>query len=236
MAGAAFSRALTGRSMVASVALHGMVALWIPALIWLPSDSSAPVETISFVRVAHIQIAPQRQPKPAPKPVAPRESVKIAIAAPIRVELARTTSRRKATPLPDTSFKDSSAPAVADVPKPGTGNVTAEAAPPQPTAPPVTRAVASVAGRDTGGNMPFGAEQPDPVLDPNVLRQLAGLGVHVTILVTVGDDGRTKTVAFETPVDGQIESHIQALLADASWDPAVCGGGIACEGRATIKL
>jgi hypothetical protein len=32
------------------------------------------------------------------------------------------------------------------------------------------------------------------------------------------------------------KSRIQSLLADASWDPAVCGGGIACEGTATIRL
>ncbi|MGA8533553.1 MAG: hypothetical protein WB615_05550, partial [Candidatus Tumulicola sp.] len=103
-------------------------------------------------------------------------------------------------------------------------------------APPVARAVSSTLGRDKGGYLPFGAEQPDPVLDPGILKQLGSLGVHVTLLVTVGDDGRTKDVIFQPDVDPRLESRIESLLADASWDPAVCGGGISCEGRATIKL
>jgi hypothetical protein len=84
--------------------------------------------------------------------------------------------------------------------------------------------------------MPFGAEQPVPVLDPVVLKQLTALGVHLTLTVTVGDDGKTKTVAFDPSIDDPMKSRIQGLLADASWDPAVCGGGVACEGTATIRL
>ncbi len=86
------------------------------------------------------------------------------------------------------------------------------------------------------GYLPFGAEQPDPVLDPNIVRQLSALGVHVTLVVTVGDDGRTESVAFQPPLDPSLEGRIRSLLADANWDPAVCGGGVACEGHATIKL
>ena len=54
--------------------------------------------------------------------------------------------------------------------------------------------------------------------------------------MTVGEDGRTEEVAFDPPIDPQTESRIRSLLADANWDPAVCGGGVACEAHATIKL
>lgn len=76
-----------------------------------------------------------------------------------------------------------------------------------------------------------------PVLDPHVRAQLtARFNVRVTLIVTVGDDGRTKRVEFHPPLDPQTEAQIRRLLADANWDPAVCGGGIACQGIATIKL
>ncbi|MGB9650580.1 MAG: hypothetical protein WCB01_02135, partial [Candidatus Cybelea sp.] len=84
--------------------------------------------------------------------------------------------------------------------------------------------------------LPFGAQQPDPVLDPDVRKQLDALGAHVTLIVTVGEDGRTENVSFRPPVDPQLETRIRSLLADASWDPAVCGGGVSCEAQATIKL
>ena len=62
------------------------------------------------------------------------------------------------------------------------------------------RAVASTVGHDKGGYLPFGAEQPDPVLDPGVRKELASLGVHVTLVVTVGEDGKTKTIEFQPDV------------------------------------
>jgi hypothetical protein len=107
---------------------------------------------------------------------------------------------------------------------------------PNVTPSPEARAVASVGTHKTGGYLPFGAEQPDPVLDPSVRKQLDALAVHVTLVVTVGDDGRTEKIVFQPPLDPQLESRIRSLLADANWDPAVCGGGVSCEGNATIKL
>ncbi len=127
------------------------------------------------------------------------------------------------------------APAVAAVQRAGTGNGNSNPVP-QTSPSPAARAVASVGTHQSGGYLPFGAEQPDPVLDPGVRKQLDALGVHVTLVVTVGDDGKTETIAFDPPLDAQLEDHIRSLLADASWDPAVCGGGVACEGRATIRL
>jgi hypothetical protein len=87
-----------------------------------------------------------------------------------------------------------------------------------------------------GGYMPFGAQEDDPVLDPHVLSALTGLNVAVTLTIVVGDDGRTKSVAFSPALDPQIENQIRDLLANANWDPAYCGGGIPCEKSATIKL
>ena len=84
--------------------------------------------------------------------------------------------------------------------------------------------------------MPFGADLPEPVLDPKARAELSRRfgGVHVTLIVTVGDDGRTKSVEFHPPLDARLQAEISALLAAANWDAAVCGGGIPCTGRTTI--
>lgn len=229
------SRGLMGRATVVSLGFHALVVLLIPALAWT-ATSGAPVEVITFTRVAHIEIEPHRRPRPQPQAQAPRRSRTPDITVASRVELAHTTPHRVSSPPPATTeSKLSSAPVVAAASRAGDGRAHVEAAP-QASTPPVARAVASTVGRDTGGYMPFGAQQPDPVLDPGIRKQLAALGVHVTLVVTVGENGRTKTVAFQPDVDSQTETRIESLLADASWDPAVCGGGISCEGRATIRL
>lgn len=106
----------------------------------------------------------------------------------------------------------------------------------QPTAAPRVVAANAPGTSDVGGLMPFGAELPVPVLDPRVVERLRRLHVRVTLLVTVGNDGRTKSVVFQPPVDPLVEQRIVALLSDAAWDAAVCGGGIACPGQAVIKL
>ena len=86
-----------------------------------------------------------------------------------------------------------------------------------------------------GGFMPFGADA-DPVLDPKALGQLQALGLHVTLTVTVGDDGKTKSVNFHPPLDPQLEAQVRALLATANWDPAYCGGGVPCQKDTNITL
>ena len=230
---AAASQGPMGRALLASSGLHLFAALLIPALAFTMT-SAPPVETITFTRIARIEIQRREPPKPQPRAVAPNRSAERFIAQATRVELAHT-ARRISSPPPAIAYRQSTAPAVAPVARAGNGTTDGEAAP-QTAASPAARAVASTVGRDTGGYLPFGAEQPDPVLDPSVRRQLLSLGVHVTLVVTVGEDGRTKTIAFQPDVDAQTQSRIQTLLADANWDPAVCGGGIACQGQATIKL
>ncbi len=86
--------------------------------------------------------------------------------------------------------------------------------------------------------MPFGAAFPEPILDPHVRSELMRRfsTSHATLTITVGDDGRTKTVRIAPPLDAKTETEIRQILAVANWDAAVCGGGISCEAQAVIKL
>jgi hypothetical protein len=222
-----------GQATLASVTIHMLAALAIPALAWTAS-TAAPVETVSFSHILHIVLTPPRAPRP-PRAVAPHHDSKPAINFANNVRLVTERPHRRASPEPAVASNAPAAPAVASVVRAGAGNAPGDA-PPNATPSPAARAVASIGARQVGGYLPFGAEQPDPVLDPAVRKQLDALNVHVTLVVTVGDDGRTESVAFEPPVDTQLEDRIRSLLADANWDPAVCGGGVACEARATIKL
>ncbi|HEY1429617.1 MAG TPA: hypothetical protein VGF18_08585 [Candidatus Tumulicola sp.] len=217
--------------MAGSVALHGLVALLIPALVWTAASGDA-VPTISFAHIARIQIQPT--PHPIPLAQAPHLQVKPNVSLASDAAPSHATSRHTVH-ANTTHGQPASAPRTAPVTRLGEGR-TQVAAAPQATPSPAVRTVSGTVGRDTGGYMPFGAEQPTPVLDPTVLKQLTALGIHLTLTVTVGEDGKTKTVAYEPSIDDATKSKIAALLSDAEWDPAVCGGGIACEGTATIKL
>jgi hypothetical protein len=221
------------RATLASMGLHVLAALAIPALAWTTS-TNASVETISFTRVLHIQIVHPR-PQQRPRAVAPHRSVTPQISYASTVHLIATSPHRNASPAPVIATNAPAAPAVAEVQRAGTASTNGDAAP-DATPSPLARSVASAGTHQTGGYLPFGAEQPVPVLDPNVRHQLDALGVHTTLFVTVGDDGRTQTIVFQPPIDPQIENHIRSLLADANWDPAVCGAGVSCQGQATIKL
>jgi hypothetical protein len=223
-----------GRATLGSVALHVLAALCIPALAWTASTAPA-VETVSFSRIEHIVIVPPQR-RPQPKAVAPHISAvpKVTLATE-HVELSKTSPRHSSSPPPASKSARSSAPVLAANSVAGNGTVVGDAEP-RATATPASREVASVGTHDAGGYLPFGAEQPNPVLNPSVRKQLDALGVHLTLIVTVGEDGKTKNIAFEPVVDPALQTRIEALLADASWDPAICGGGVSCEGRATIKL
>jgi hypothetical protein len=223
-----------GRATLGSLGLHLLFAVSIPALAWTASTAT-PVETISFSKIEHIVIEPP-QHRPQPRAAAPNHSLtpKVTMVAQ-HFELSRVSPRHSSSPPPAEQSPRSSAPALAMTSVAGNGTTAGEAAP-KPTATPASREVASVGGHEAGGYLPFGAEQPDPVLNPSVRKQLDTLGVHVTLIVTVGEDGKTKNVAFDPNVDPALATRIESLLADASWDPAICGGGVSCEGRATIKL
>jgi hypothetical protein len=221
-----------GQATLASVSIHVLAALAIPALAWTASTAT-PVETVSFTRILHIEVSPPRAAQPPPRAIAPRHNEKPTINFASHMHVVAAVHHR-ASPEPVVATDAPGAPAVGAVQRAGTGTADSDA-PPNVTPSPAAREVASV-GVQQGGYLPFGAEQPDPVLDPGVRKQLEALGTHVMLIVTVGNDGRTESVAFDPPVDPQLETRIRSLLADASWDPAVCGGGVACEARATIRL
>jgi hypothetical protein len=223
-----------GRATLASVAIHVAAVLAIPALAWTAS-TAVPIETVSFAHVVRVEIVPPRASHPPPRAVAPRLDPHQHINLASHLRLIAALPHRHASPEPAIATNAPAAPAVASLQRAGTGTASGDAAP-STTPSPEVRAVASVGTHQSGGYLPFGAEQPDPVLDPGIRKQLAALGTHVTLTITVGEDGRTESIAFDPPVDAQLESRIRSLLADASWDPAVCGGGVACEARATIKL
>jgi hypothetical protein len=234
MAAAALgARARFGRATAGSVGIHLLAALAIPALAWT-SSTSLPVETISFSHIVHITITPPRVAAPAPRAIAPQHSIRPKITF-ANIRLVARSPHPRASHDPVVATNAPAAPAVGMVQRAGQAN-TGGSVTPNATASPAVRAVASVGEHQIGGYLPFGAEQPEPVLDPSVRKQLDALGVHVTLVIAVGDNGRTENIVFSPPLDPQVESRIRSLLADASWDPAVCGGGVSCEASATIKL
>jgi hypothetical protein len=217
-----------------SLALHLLLALCIPSIVWF-SSSRQTIETITFLHVPRITIETPRPRIEPSRATAPKHAAKPQIAK-VHPQ-AQAPHARRVLSKPKT--EQTEAPVLSAQPRVETGAVTnAVETTPQAPSTPAQHEIASAPSErhQEGGYMPLGASQPDPVLDPNVRKALAALDVHVTLLVTVGDDGRTKSVVFQPPLDQQTEAKIQAMLVDASWDPAVCGGGVPCEGRAVIKL
>lgn len=233
MATALNGRVRMERATLASVAIHVAAALAIPALAWTAS-SDVPVETVSFTHILHVTIVPTRPPLPPPRAVARHRERKADVSF-ARVHMINARPRSHSSLERSVATNAPAAPAVGAVEHAGQGTASSDVAP-NVTPSPVARAVASVGTHQAGGYLPFGAEQPDPVLDPGIRKQLDALGAHVTLVVTVGNDGRTENIVFDPRLDPSLEGRIRSLLADASWDPAVCGGGVACEATATIKL
>ena len=234
MAAAMGAQARMGRATLGSVGIHLLAALAIPALAWTAS-TDPPVETVSFTRILHVEITPPQKAAPPPRAVAPQHAIKTAVTFVRHVPTSRDVLRPHASTEPPVATNAPGAPSVSTVAEAGTGTANG-AGVPQATTSPEAHAVSSLGARRDGGYLPFGAQQPDPVLDANVRKSLEALGVRVTIVVAVDENGRTENVAFQPSLDPSLEARIRSMLADASWDPAVCGGGVACEGRATIVL
>ncbi|MEO9171319.1 MAG: hypothetical protein ABI282_01090 [Candidatus Baltobacteraceae bacterium] len=217
------------QALAASVALHIVIALFVPTIAWLQS-AGPPVERLSFVHIVRIAIA-------TPRPVVHRTAASAPQQAAVprvthsQPHVARVARTHKALVV---SGPRAQAPLVA-VAAPGAATVETGATG-APSSAPDEKVATAETRHDEGGYMPFGADIPVPVLDPNVARALAALNVHVTLTIVVDENGRTKTVAFDPPLDTHVENQMRAMLADAAWDPAVCGAGVACEGRTTIKL
>jgi hypothetical protein len=220
------------RALVASLALHLVLIVFIPPLAQLSGNQS--VETLSFVRIVQIHV---RTPPPPP----PHE---LPAAAPVRAPVPRVSHVRRAASAIHTisrtvvhaSPQAQRAPIVAAAEPGGAVSSKGAGSTVAPSAPPQENSEGEPSRQAVGGYMPLGADEPAPVLDPAVHKALTALGVHVTLTVTVDSSGHTEDVSFEPPIDQNIEQQIRTMLASASWDPAVCGGGVTCEGQATIKL
>ena len=238
-------------AVAGSLGLHLVIALFLPLLTPAQSDGLQPVEALSFARILRVQMQrPAAAAQPVAVPDTSRKEQKISFArhrseltANIGKPLARPTILNGPTgqmaAAPHHIHAARPAPLYARAPATSMPVASAQSASAQTPEPQATIAARPVGGSgvsDRGGVLPFGAAQ-DPVLDPAVRTQLSKrVSEHVTLVVTVGEDGHTKHVTFQPPLDAQTERDIEAILADATWDAAVCGGGVSCEGVATIKL
>ena len=241
---------LLWRALTASLGLHLLLALFLP--VWTAQFSAGlqPVEALSFARITRIELQrPAAQSLPAALPRTVHRAQEVTFAR----HRAELTARR---PSPTARPLAQHGPAgrhIAAAPRliasrntplyarpAASAQVSAQQEPAAPSpAPAASQAEHPVNGTgqsDRGGVLPFTASQP-PVLDPSVRTQLERrFGIHVTLLVTVDENGHTQSVTFQPPLDAQTEQAIQAVLASATWDAAVCGGGVTCQGTATIKL
>ncbi len=219
------------RALLASLALHFILLAFIPPLASIEAGQS--VELLSFVRVQTVHI---QTPKPKIEPPA-----KAAVAGPVPIishEHVHTIALR---PAPNAKMSAVPHEQVAPIVGPAQpGSIAQATQQPAVTAPSATPGTAeqnnATSRQAVGGYMPLGADEPTPVLDPAVRKQLDALGVHVTLTIDVDSSGHTKSVAFQPPLDTNIENQIRSLLASAQWDAAVCGAGMTCEAQATIKL
>lgn len=232
------------RAFGASLVLHGLFALFFPLFATSPDAGSQPFQRISFVHVARVAVAPI--PRSGRLPAAMHQMA--------RPHLGAKHARPRSNRIARVRLKVGSLPAAfvgAEGRTPASSAAQPYATPlssagdrPSPKETGVPDAAAGVGApnsagkKDVGGVMPFGADLPEPVLDPKVRAELVHrfASVHVTLIVTVGDDGRTKNVEFHPPLEPRVQAEISALLAAANWDAAVCGGGIPCAGRTTITL
>lgn len=210
-----FDRRLTW-AVLASLALH----LWLAAVFPSGTAVQSSPAVFSLARVERIGIVRRT-------PTLPRRIARAARVAAEPVPIARRPNApsgpRKAAPMRQTLQ--------AIAPKVVVAEPTVV-----PTIVPPTPAPLPARAHPAGGYMPFGARENDPVLDPRVLQALQRLGVHTTLTILVGEDGKTESVAFSPPLDPHIESTIEGALAGANWDPAYCGGGIPCAKKTTIAL
>ena len=216
-------------ALSASLALHLVLLALIPPFANLESTQN--LELLSFVRIQTVRIQ-----TPAPRPQPHRA------AAPVHAVLPVLSVARAAAPAPRPvsqrvtrpSHQQAAAPVQASAVQSG-GATTQPAVTVAPASAMPQNAPAETSRQPVGGYEPLGVNDT-PVLDPAVRKALVALGVHVTLTITVDGNGRTKHVAFSPPLDPSVEQQIQTLLATASWDPAVCGGGMTCEGQTTITL
>ena len=241
-------------ALAISLGLHAVGALLFPALAPAPAPAPETMTTISYQRVQRVAL----QTRPTVPHSAAAQSAKRVVLP--KIVRSRTTApmhkaptmkpRRHATakPTPGAVAQKRTftvgIPSASPIPStPAPVAVTKSAAPAvaAPSSAPAPaqqhREIPNAHGSGARSGIGMFGEVQDPALEKPVMDQLVRrFKLNVTLVVTVGDDGRTKQIEFHPPVTPAVENQIRSLLADANWDPALCGGGIACEGKATIKL
>ncbi|MBV9148980.1 MAG: hypothetical protein JO024_03880 [Candidatus Eremiobacteraeota bacterium] len=241
-------------ALYVSLGLHGIAALFFPTFATAPAATVETMTTISYQRVQHVAL--QSRPT-APHSVAALNAKRVVLPHIVRQRATAPTHKARATkphrhavpkPTPGAATQTQrfavggpSASPVPATPAPvALTRTTAPsiAAPSAAPAPPQEhREIPNAHGSGTRSGIGMFGEIQDPALAKPVMDQLLRrFKLNVTLIVTVGDDGRTKQIEFHPPITPAVENQIRTLLADANWDPALCGGGIACEGKATIKL
>lgn len=237
---------LLWRALLASLLVHALVAFFLP--VWNARQSpDQAIEALTFSRIIRLRIErlAKAHPLPAALPQTSRRAEKISFAR-VRSELAaKSRTVRRPKPVKGPRGIRAAAPrheAVTSAPPAARPTSEAAAVAVQPMqATPQPQATGKHSNEQTGsanrgGTLPFGADQP-PVLDPAIKQEIARrFAGHVTLVVSVGEDGRTKAVKFEPALDPRVERAIEMILANAGWDAAVCGGGISCDGVATITF
>jgi len=242
-------------ALLLSLGLHTVAALLFPTLATSPKPSAQTLTTISYQRA--VRIALQSRPAPAQRPptvrarelTVPRVVVRHAAAPTHKAPSTKPrphaivkptpgmtkTTRAFALGTPTASPVPQSPAPVAHAKRPAPSTAAPSAAPASSSK--ERHEVPNAQGSGTRSGIGMFGEVQDPALAKPVMDQLLRrFKVNVTLVVTVGDDGKTKQIEFRPPVTAAVENQIRTLLADANWDPALCGGGIACEGKATIKL
>ncbi|MBV8688994.1 MAG: hypothetical protein JOZ59_02700 [Candidatus Eremiobacteraeota bacterium] len=237
-----------------SLALHAVAALLFPALAPVPAPAPETLTTISYQRVQRVALqsrptAPHATAALSAKRVVLPKIVRSRATAPARKAPALKPRRHAAAkPTPGAIAQRRTftvgAPSASPVPStPAPVAVTKTAAPSiaAPSSAPAPaqqrREIPNAHGSGARSGIGMFGEVQDPALEKPVMDQLMRrFKLNLTLIVTVGDDGRTKQIEFHPPVTPVVENQIRSLLVDANWDPALCGGGIACEGKATIKL
>ncbi len=106
------------RATLASLGIHLVAALAIPAFAWTAS-SAAPIETVSFMHVIRVEIAPPRAPQPPPRAVAPHRNPTLTVNFTSHVRLVTARPHRRASPEPAIASNAPAAPAVAEVERGG---------------------------------------------------------------------------------------------------------------------
>ncbi|MDQ6929695.1 MAG: hypothetical protein M3126_03380 [Candidatus Eremiobacteraeota bacterium] len=235
-----------GNALAASLVLHAFFALFFPLYASHSAQAPDAVTTISFQKIAHVSVR-----VPAPHPVVARASVVVPKSVlhprPKRPHPAKPHASALRRPVRHSILAPAKAPSVAaaapakDVAaQPALGTSASATAPPlaaaQPNVQPQSNAANVRGPAETGGHGPFLASQ-DPMLEIGARQELQRrFKMNLTLVVVVSEDGKTQAVEFHPPVGPEVEKQIRDILADARWDVAICGGGIACEGKATIKL